>query len=60
MFLIIWCFVVIPLVSVVDGGMVAAVVSGALGVDPHVGITIGASLTAVILYGQQIYYAIQK
>jgi hypothetical protein len=51
-FLVIWCAIVIPMVSLVDGGLLGAFFVGGLR-----GFIVGSASTASILYGQVIWMA---
>jgi hypothetical protein len=51
-FLIVWCVIAIPMVSLVDGGFI-----GALFIGGGRGFVIGAASTASVLYGQIIWCA---
>lgn len=54
-FPVVYGFLIIPLVSIVCGGILGLIVAGALGYKEFVGITIGIGLTATALYSVIAY-----
>lgn len=49
--MIAWCVIAIPLVSVVDGGFLGLMAGSFFG-KPEIGLVAGIALTAMLLYGQ--------